>query len=195
MKIARIVRSNSHVDYVGRVLDRLEVADPPAPSDYGFAQFVRIPTDDSEIVGVVYDSLLINPNYGDYGPRLSPRADLEILSPDYLDELGVLIGILVLGWWAGNEAHQAIPRRVIPVAAEVYRMTADEVRRFHLGRDGRLRLHYFSQIMKHAREMAIPLIGAIIEQLESFSSEEERRRLCVLKKTLTWQQTFQNVRS
>ena len=110
VKIAKIVKSNSHVDYVGRVIDSLDAAEPPSAEDYGFAQFVRIPFEEGEeLVGVVYTTQLANPEYGSFGPRLSPQTDLAVLSPDYLNEQGVLLGILLLGllllcaqlvlWW------------------------------------------------------------------------------------------------
>ena len=62
MKIARIVSSNSHIDYVGRVIDDLDVNDPPGADDYGFAQFVGL-RGEEEILGVIYNSLLVNPEY------------------------------------------------------------------------------------------------------------------------------------
>ena len=87
IKIAKIVKSNSHVDYIGRVIDRLDVDAPPGDEDYGFAQFVSLPVADNfEVVGVVYDTQLVNPEYGQFGPRLSPSADLAVLSPDYSNE-------------------------------------------------------------------------------------------------------------
>ncbi len=77
MKIAKIVKSNSHVDYVGRVLDRLDSARPPAPEHYRFGQFISIPTDAETMVGIIYNSLLINPDYDRLGPRLSGSADMN----------------------------------------------------------------------------------------------------------------------
>ena len=98
-KIAKIVKSNSHVDYVARVIDELDADVPPAAEDYGFAQFVAVPLKEGvEAVGVIYDSQLVNPEYGNFGPRLSSHADLKILSPDFLHEQGVLLGVLLLGW-------------------------------------------------------------------------------------------------
>src|SRR3989440_8943938 len=98
-KIAKIVKSNSHVDYVARVVDELDADSPPSQEDYGFAQFVSVPVAEGlEVVGVIYDTELVNPEYGSFGPRLSSRADLKILSPDFLHEQGVLLGILLLGW-------------------------------------------------------------------------------------------------
>src|SRR5438067_2379749 len=133
--IAKIVKSNSHVDYVARVIDELDADEPPAPEDYGFAQFVAVPlAEGEEAVGVVYDTQLANPDYASFGPRLSSHAELKVLSPDFLHEQGVLLGILLVGWRsraAGAESngqgggaaklnaaggggwasHQGVPRR------------------------------------------------------------------------------------
>lgn len=203
VKIARIVKSNSHVDYVGRVIDVLDADAPPGADDYGFAQFVSMPMGGSEVVGVIYDSLLANPEYGNLGPRLSPRADLAVLSPDYLNEQGVLIGILLLGWrddggddgaGTGRTVHHTVPRRVVPVGQEVYRMTDEEMHRFHRNAAGRLMLHYYSQIIAGAGPLAVPLLEAVIEQLEGACPAEEGRQLSVLKKSLAWQRTMSGIR-
>lgn len=196
LKLAKIIKSNSHVDYVGRVIDALDAGEAPSPSDYGFAQFVSMPLDDEEVVGVIYNSLLANPDYGNYGPRLSPLPDLSVLSPDYLNEQGLLIGILLLGWhdMETGTNHQGVPRRVVPVNQEVYRMGPETVVRFHQGADGRVHLHYYSQVIAHAGPFSVPLIEAIIEQLEPACAPEERQRLCVLKQTLVWQRTVGGMR-
>jgi hypothetical protein len=197
VKIAKIVKSNSHVDYIGRVIDRLDAHEPPAPDDYGFAQFVSIPLDgEMDVVGVIYNSLLANPEYGNYGPRLSPAADLSVLSPDYLNEQGLLIGILLLGWrdLQKRAFHHAVPRRVIPVNQEVYRLADTDVHDFHKDAQGRIQLHYYSQVVAHAGPFSAPLIEAVIEQLEPACAPEERQRLCVLKQTLVWQRTVGQMR-
>jgi hypothetical protein len=192
IKLAKIVKSNSHVDYVGRVIDALDADEAPAATDYGFAQFVAMPlADGSEVVGVIYNSQLINPEYGNFGPRLSSVADNSVLSPDYLNEQGLLIGILLLGWRdvAAKSNRQSVPRRVIPVNQDIYRMTEADVHSFHLNADGHIHLHYYSQIMTHAGPFSASLIEAIIEQLEPACAAEERQRLCVLKQALVWQRT------
>lgn len=196
MILAKIVKSNSHVDYVGRVIDPLDANAPPAAADYGFAQFVSMPLEDEEVIGVIYNSQLANPDYGNYGPRLSPLPDLSVLSPDYLNEQGLMIGILLLGWRerASDVNHQGVPRRVIPVNQEVYRLADEDVLRFHRGTSGGVHLHYYSQIITHAGPFSVPLIEAIIEQLEPACEEEEQQRLCVLKQALIWQRTVGGMR-
>jgi hypothetical protein len=194
-KIAKIVKSNSHVDYIGRVIDRLDVDAPPEAMDYGFAQFVSLPVADNfDVVGVVYNTQLVNPEYGQFGPRLSPAADLAILSPDYLNEQGVLVGILLLGWREGARSHMSVPRRVIPVGQDVYRLTEAQAGEFHRDEEGRVGLHYYSQVVAHAGAFAVPLIEAILEQLDGVCTPEERQRFCVLKRSLAWQRTLGGVR-
>ena len=194
-RIAKIVASRSHVDYVGRVIDRLDAGSAPASDDYGFARFVSLPVSEScEVVGLVYDTQLVNPEYGSLGPRLSPPSELAVLSPDYLNEQGVLVGLLLLGWRDAGGAHHTVPRRVIPVGQEVFGMADGEVLKFHRDAEGRLRLHYYSQVVAHAGAFALPLLEAVLEQLERDASAEERQRFCVLRRSLAWQRTMGGVR-
>ncbi len=196
-KIAKIVKSNSHVDYVGRIIDRLDADAPPQSADYGFAQFVFIPLEDeTKVIGVIYDSQLANPDYANFGPRLSPLADLSVLSPDYLNEQGVLVGILLLGWRDSDASfHQGVPRRVIPANQDVYHLIERDVQSFHRDADGRVQLHYYSQVITHAGSFSAALIEAIIEQLEPACTPEEKQQLCVLKQTLVWQRTVGGMRA
>ena len=191
IKLAKIVKSNSHVDYVGRVIDALDADESPSATDYGFAQFVAMPlADGSEVVGVIYNSQLINPEYGNFGPRLSSAIDNSVLSPDYLNEQGLLVGILLLGWRDATQAnHHTVPRRVIPVNQDIYRLTDEDVKSFHMDAQGHVHLHYYSQIVTHAGPFSASLIEAIIEQLEPACEPEDRQRLCVLKQALVWQRT------
>ena len=199
-RIAKIVKSNSHVDYVARVIDELDADAPPAPEEYGFAQFVRMPVAETEeVVGVVYDTQLANPDYGSFGPRLSSHADLKVLSPDFLHEQGVLLGVLLLGWRARGAggawaAHHGVPRRVVPVGQEVFSLPDADVYGFHRGASGAVQLHYFSQALAHAGAFAVPLVEAVISQLEPACEPAERQRLCVLKKSLVWQRTLGQLR-
>ncbi len=194
MLIAKIVKSNSHVDYVGRVLDRLDSAQPPAPEHYRFAQFVSIPTGEGSMIGVIYNSLLINPDYDRLGPRLSGSAEMNsVFSPDLIDEQGVLIGLLLVGWVDAEEKpHQSIPRSVIPVNSEVIAMTDIEVRAFHTGRDKRLALGYYSQVITHARQFAPQLLLAVLDQLESMFEHSSKSEIAVLRRTLNWQMVMQS---
>lgn len=194
MKIAKIVKSNSHIDYVGRVVDALDTMNPPVSADYGFAQFVKLPLDEdmTEVVGVIYNSQILNPDYGNYGPRLSPQPDLAVLSPDYLNEQGLLIGILLLGWRdkIKNEVWHGVPRCIVPVNQDVLALDEKEFFDFHCNGEGKVRLHYYSQILSHAGDFGSYLLEKIFEQLAPMCGEEDQKRLRVLQTSLTWQRTL-----
>src|SRR5215210_6745972 len=195
MLIAKIIKSNSHVDYAARILDSLETRQAPAIADYGFAQFVKVTAGDCEVVGVVYDSQLINPEYGNYGPRLSTPPELNsVFSPDYLNEQGVLIGVLLLGWRDGKGCHQNVPRMVLPINSQVETMGDDEVYAFHQNGSSAVHLGYYAHVATHAGDFAFPLVSAIVDQLEQLSSTTECARLRVLRRTLAWQHTVGGIR-
>lgn len=196
MKIAKIVSSNSHIDYVGRVIDSLDTGEPPTSEDFGFAQFVSLPLEDeTEIVGVIYNSMLVNPDYASFGPRLSPKPELGSFSPDYLNEQGFLIGILLLGSKDKDEKIvHGVPRRVVPAGQDVYKIEANEVKRFHTDQSDCLQIHYYSQVVAHAGLFAVPLLEAVIEELALDYTDSDRQRLGVLKQTLAWQRTLGGMR-
>jgi hypothetical protein len=186
------------VDYFARVLDSLETSVNLSPADYQFGQFVKIRVGDSDVIGVIYNSLLINPEYGNYGPRLSTPSELNsVFSPDYLNEQGILISILLLGWKNEAESRQGLPRVVLPIHSPVESMTDDEVRAFHYGGldgGGDLQAHYYSHVTTHAGLFAFQLLTAIVDQLDHLANDRDRARLDVLKKTLAWQQTIGKMR-
>ena len=185
MKIAEVVSSNSHIDYIARVIDTVDA------SDHGFGQFVALERSDESVIGVIYDSRLVNPEYGSFGPRSGPRAELGRHNADHVREQGILIGILLLGTVDGEgKAVQAIPRKVVPVGQPVKKLDAGQVRHFHVDSAGGLQLHYYPQVVANARQFAIPLLDSIIGQLSVDCSETDAQRLQVLKRSLHWQGTF-----
>ncbi len=198
MRIAKIVRSNSHVDYVARVFGSFESNEAVTPNDYRFGQFVKIaghagPT--REAVGVIYNSQLLNPDYGNYGPRLSsPQEQNAIFSPDYLNEQGVLIGLLLVGWHDGSGYQQGLPREVLPINADVETLSDDEVQAFHHTSSNGLELKYYNHVTTHAGYFTFQLLATIVEQLERLADARDRARLQVLRKSLAWQQTMATMR-
>ncbi len=195
MKIAKIVSSNSHIDYIARIIDALDSSNPPAPEDFGFGQFVALELESSQIVGVIYDSMLVNPEYANYGPRLSPKPELGNFSPDYLSEQGFLVGILLLGATdSDGKIVHGVPRRVVPAGQDVEKIDAETIKKFHTDESDCMQIHYFSQIVAHAGLFAVPLLESIIEQLSLDCSDADKQRLSVLKQTLAWQRTMGGMR-
>src|SRR5437899_12314706 len=92
MFIGKIVKSDSHINYVCQIYGPREVELEPGPADYTFGRFVRVAvrseqSDDPNLkvdlalgihhapktyaIGVIYDTILLNPAFGSLGPRLS----------------------------------------------------------------------------------------------------------------------------
>lgn len=113
MLLGKIVRSNSHIDYVCQVYAPGEIEQPPDPADYAFSTFISIGLEtepQSWLVGLVYDTVLLNPDFGNLGPRLSPQAELAVFSPDYLQEKATSIGITAIGRLTeSGQATQNVP--------------------------------------------------------------------------------------
>ena len=192
MKIAKVVSSNSHIDYIARVVDKADAEGPvPEPADYCFGQFVALKGEAEDVIGIIYDSRLVNPEYGSFGPRSGPRAELGRHTADFAKEEGILIGILLLGTSDPSAGtFQGVPRKVVPVGQPVTKIGSDRIMGFHTDGEGRMRLQYYSQLVANARQFAIPLLDSIIDQLCENCTEVEGQRLNVLRQSLMWQGTF-----
>ncbi len=191
MLIAKIISSNSHIDYAARVVDEFDASDHPGPADYRFGTFVWMPAlDGGRIVGVVYNSMLVNPEFASYGPRLSPKPDAGNFTPDYLNEQGVLLGILLIGS-IGPEGtpDQDVPGQVVQAGEPVHLLGAEDFRAFHREIGGALCLKYYPQIVAHTGAFAVPLLQSIISRLRTEAENEDLRKLEVLRQNLSWQRT------
>ncbi len=202
MRIGKIVKSNTHVDYVCQVYGPGEiVSPPPAPEDYAFGTFVRagLSTDaaysqvtseklspDSYLVGLIYSTILMNPEFGNLGPRLSPPADLEVFSPDYLREQATLVGVVAVGLVTSDGTHQGVPRLAAAVDTEVEAMSADEVRDFHSSPSGDgLALAYAPLLLAQGDLLMPHLLLNVVNRLENLFPGQARQ-LAVLRGNLAW---------
>ncbi len=198
-KIATIVSSNSHVEYLARVVDTLDSSEPPLPGDYGFGTFVAVETGngEEEVAGAVYNSLLMNPEYANYGPRLSSKPELANFSPDFLDEQGCLLAIVILGALSPDDhENRGFPYPVIPASAGVRAMADSEFEEFHRGAGGSFSLGYYGHVIAHTGSFAVPLLEEIIDRLQRLDAcgAEEKARLDVLRRSLAWQRTVGQAR-
>jgi hypothetical protein len=189
MLLGKIVRSSSHIDYVCQVYSQGEVEQPPVPADYGFGTFVRIALEAQPqgwLVGLVYDTVLLNPDFGNLGPRLSPQAELAVFSPDYLQEKATLIGITALGTLTETgQATQGVPALAALTDAPVEKMADDQVKAFHQGNPS-VRLAYMPLLMSQGSPLTLHLLRDIIVRLQQFFPEQSAS-LTVLQRELIWQ--------
>jgi hypothetical protein len=186
--IGKLVKSNSHTDYACQVYGPGEVEAPPNCGDYAFGTYVRIPLDESHghLVGLIYDTVLLNPDFGNLGPRLSPAPDLAVFSPDYLAEKVTLVGVTAVGALApdGTATH-GVPPLAAQIDALVERMDDDAVRAFHREPDGGVRLGYAPLLLTLGSPLARHLLLHVVDHLTTLFPDQAAH-LSVLRGELAW---------
>lgn len=186
MALGKIIKSNSHTDYVCQVYGPGEVESPPAREDYAFGTFVQVELgDDRWLVGITYDTMLLNPDFGRLGPRLSPEPELAIFSPDYLNEKATLVGIAAVGMMdAAGNAVQGVPSLAASTDTLVERMTEDQIRVFHQG-NSTPQLAYAPLLLAQGSPLALPLLRTVTDRLVALFPDQADL-LTVLQDDLAW---------
>jgi hypothetical protein len=191
MPLGKLVRSSSHIDWTCQIHGPNDIESPPSVSDYAFGTFVRVSLgeDLSELVGLVYDTVLLNPEFGSLGPRLSPAPDLAVFSPDYLGEKVILVGISAIGTLAPDgTANHGVPPLAAQIDALVERMDDDAIRRFHRPAGGSqvVRIGYAPLLLSLGSPLVRPLLLNVIDRLATLFADQTAH-LSVLRGELAWQ--------
>ena len=223
MYIGKIVKSDSHINYVCQIYGPREVELEPTPTDYAFGRFVRIAVrsdqpDDYDVqviltpgksseprtyaIGVIYDTILLNPAFGSLGPRLSNETQVELFSPDYISEKAVLIYVMVLGMMEqrllpGSQPEilsvmHGVPLLSLELGSEIETITDEEVQAFHFFKDvdnpekgTYLHMGYIPHIIAQ-RNSLLPMVTLrIIDQLERLFPQN-LSVLSIVKRNFAW---------
>jgi hypothetical protein len=189
LSVGKLIKSNTHTDYVCQIYGPAEVKSPPTAADHGFGTFVRIPLGQGQghLAGIVYDTVLLNPDFGNLGPRLSPAPDLAVFSPDYLAEKVTLVGITAVGMLApdGSATH-GVPPLAARIDALVERMDDDAVCAFHRAPGGGVRLGYAPLLLSLGSPLARQLLLRVVDRLAALFPDQAAH-LSVLRGELAWQ--------
>lgn len=199
-KIGKIVGSNSHIDYTCEVYREKDREDPPSPSDYRFGEFVYIEKEidgrNLELIGVIYDSKIVDPDQGRSGPRLAEPEEQELFHPSYVEEKMTLTGIALLGYCEldGGEygsIEHCVPPWTLEVDDIVKKLPEESMLEFH-GGDGNIQLGYYQNLMGVAESFGRDLLSNIIDQLKEMKPEE-KKTLDVLQKNLEFKKRVEGV--
>src|SRR5713226_7314087 len=220
MYIGKIVKSDSHINYVCQIYGPREVEVEPSPANYAFGRFVRVAVrsglnDDptklafgtsqepvSYAVGVIYDTILLNPAFGSLGPRLSNETQVELFSPDYISEKAVLIYVMILGMIEQRttllgaseilSTMHGVPLLSLELGSEIEIMNDEEVQAFHFfsdpdrnGQAAYLHMGYLPHIIGQ-RNSLLPMVTLrIIDQLERLFPQN-LSLLSIVKRNFAW---------
>jgi len=201
MKLGKVVKSNSHCDYIVQLDDQMDVIHPPTADDYGFGCFVKLeePNERHWAVGIIYNSQLFNPMFLSNGPRLSSEPD-PMFTPDLITETRTLLGIVLIGCLAKQNDRMygihGIPRVVVPVNATVSLMSSDEIYQFHFNEAGQPQFCYYSHLLRFGGSFAAQLTQQVLMELAASNlfSGSEQRVLEILCKELAWKNTMAAMR-
>jgi len=201
MRLGKVVKSNSHCDYVVQLDDRFSVTHPPDAHDFGFGSFVKLEEPEGEhwAVGIIYNTQLMNPMFMNNGPRLSSEPD-AFFTPDLIDDTRTLLGIVLVGRLEASYQQpfgvQGIPRLVVPVNSSAWLMNDIEIGQFHTDTDNRPQFCYYSHLLRcggsFASELTLHILEHLIQQ-ELFPAAEQRA-LDIIRKELMWKNTMAAMR-
>jgi hypothetical protein len=226
--IGKIVRSESHVRYTCQVYGPGETGAPPSPGDFAFGAFVRVPlraglaqpdtlapapgdaltplgetpaASAGWAIGLIYDTILLNPAFGALGPRLSNDEQVELFSPDYVAERAVLVSILLLGAASAGAGGRPLMSHGVPalapdLGAVVSALDDDEIRAFHyFGDDAHSKPYLHMGYLPHAVAQDNPLLPMavlrVIERLEALFPEQQAL-LSIVKRNFAWRLKVQS---
>lgn len=200
MRLGKVVKSNSHCDYVVQLDGERDVDRPPQVIDYQFGSFVKLEEPTRHwAVGIIYNSLLDNPMFANTGPRLSSEPD-PLFTPDLISETRTLLGVVLIGTLATKSdityGVHGIPRIVVPVNTQVATMSPEEVYQFHLNQLQLPQFCYYSHLLKCGGTFASQLTQQVLDELidSNFFPNAEQRALEILRKELSWKNTMAAMR-
>jgi hypothetical protein len=185
--LGKIVKSNSHTDYVCQIYGSGDIEKPPSTEDHAFGTFVRIELGENRwLVGIVYDTVLFNPDFGSLGPRLSPEKELSIFAPDYLNEKAVLVGITTVGLIdrSSGSVTQGVPLLATTTDSLVERLPEEQVRLFHNGNPD-LEIAYAPLLILQNPLLGLHLMRTVVRQLKGLFPDRVEL-LSVLEDDLIW---------
>lgn len=224
MDIGKIVKSSSHIAYVCQVYGPREVEQAPVPADYAFGRFVRVQVRSKQasshgeqrtpelenmsseprtyVIGVIYDTILVNPEFGSLGPRLSDGNQVELFSPDYISERAVLVSIMVLGMFqeqlptVGHSEMRCIrhgvPLLSLELGSEIETLADEEVKAFHYFSEEAgasappfLHMGYLPHLLAQRNSLIPMVILQMIEQLERLLPNQTVT-LSIVKRNFAW---------
>ena len=147
-------------------------------------------------VGLIFDTILVNPAFGTLGPRLSNAEQIELFSPDYLSERAVLVSVLLLGTMTLRRGrvvrvYQGVPPLAPDLGATVESLTDDDVRAFHAfaapgnGAQPMLHMGYLPHAIAQTHPLLPQAMLQTIERLEGLLPANAAL-LSIVKRNLAW---------
>jgi hypothetical protein len=178
-KVATIIRSTSHLEYVAQVINPKEEVGVSS-ADYALGRFLLL---GKKTVGVVYDTELFNPHSLSLS---SQKEEIHIYAPDFQDEVDILLKILLLGTLEEAGGDQSLPTQPLEPGTEVVQMSPEQIKSFHLTEAGKVQVRYLTNLNNFGSKLNPGLFKCINAQLKGLISQEQYKVLEVIERNLLW---------
>jgi len=197
VRIGSIVSSNSHLDYVVEVYKERDCERPPELHEREFGQpvFIKKTVNGTEhaIMGVIYNTQLVDPDQGRTGPRLA-QDDQAQFTPGYIEERTTLAGVALLGTavitddLSITDPTHEMPRWTLEVDDTVFHCPDEITRSFHKIND-QIQLAYIDRLVDIAGDLGAEVIVALIDRLRGLLPEDDPNQqvLDVVEQNVQWQ--------
>jgi len=130
-RIGQIARVDSILYWWGAVYHERVVELAPGQYDYSYGTFVKVRGPDIDLVGIINDICIYNPEYGIPSVKPNSQEALRDLYTDFADEVRELIRIYCLGSLTEGMFNHAYPKIVPKVHDEIFKMGDDDIKKFH----------------------------------------------------------------
>lgn len=178
-KIATIIRSSSHLEYIAQVINPKKEAGLTS-LDYTLGSFLLL---GKKTVGVVYDTELFNPHSLSLS---SQKEELPYYAPDLQDEVDILLKVLMLGTLENGQGNQNLPTETLEPGLEVYQMTDAQIQNFHLSPAGKVQVKYLLNLNNFGNKLSPGLFKCIVTKLKPLLPLEQFKIIEVIERDLLW---------
>ena len=197
LAIGRIVNSESHMDYTVEIYNSHAVEREPEPHEYGFGQPVFVHTTvegvDYAVMGMIYDTQLVDPDQGRAGPRLAGD-DQRQFTPGYVEEQTTFAGIALLGTAevapddSIHDPSHDMPPWTLSVDDTVLRCPDGVTAAFHTDEENGLRMAYLDRLLAVAGDLGVEVTLSMVDRLRTIVDDGTKRSvLDVIERNVRWQ--------
>ncbi|KXB08696.1 hypothetical protein AKJ56_00605 [candidate division MSBL1 archaeon SCGC-AAA382N08] len=169
-EIGQVVRVDSALNWLVEVFREGDIQYPPNRRDYSVGTFLKIPTEEVNLVSVVVDVVIYNPDYGVPRVKAEERQKIEELMPDLGDQVKTLIFVYYLGSIEEESPDHSFPNLTPRLHDEVIAMSDNELEKFHT-RNNSLYLGYLPRFLKN--ENSSHLFAKMAERLGEVIEEDQ----------------------
>ena len=170
IEIGKIIKSENHILYWVHVTNITESTACPSPQDCSFGTFVKIVPqldENTTLIGVITDTILMDKDFLRAGPRLSANFDdMKIAFPDFIDERIKLVQILLIGYFEQDIPNHNFPDIAPHLGDGVHKMDETEIIDFHTI-NGAFQIGYYSNHMGSESKFIKPLFLRVLGRLKT----------------------------